>query len=518
MRQYLFTTLLATALGTTAFAQPEKHIVNSLQTEATQLSQLEDLGQSLLDSIGPRLIGSPGYNASQKWIIDTYNKWGVQAWNEVYGTWPGWERGTTAVNMTWPRQVQLNAMQLAWSPSTSKGKAMEAQAVHIPMDLDSVGFVNWLATVKGKVVLASKPEFTGRTKDNWETFGMKATVAQYEKDKEQNNATWAAFMKKIGMNPTTLVRAIDKAGAAAVFTCNWTGGWGAYKIAAARTAKIPNVNLTIEDYTLLYRLSKKGTPANVNLQVTNTHYGEQPVANTMAMIKGTEKPEEYVMLSAHLDSWEAGTGATDNGSGTILMMEVMRILKKHYPNPKRSIIVGHWGGEEQGLNGSRAYIADHPEMREKISVLFNQDNGTGRISNINGNGFIDAYDYFSRWFQYLPDDTRKEIKTNFPGDPGGRGSSDYASFIPYNVPAFFLLSNGWDYSTYTWHTALDTYDKLVFDDIRRNAATIATLVYLACEEPTMFSRNKAEMPMNIESGKRNDWPKPSEPARDGKKY
>lgn len=518
MRQYLFTTLLATTLGTAAIAQPEKHIIHNIQTEATQLSQLESLGQSLLDSIGPRLIGSPGYNASQEWLIKTYNSWGIKAWNEVYGTWPSWERGLTEVSMTWPRNVQLQAMQLAWSPSTPKGKGVNGIVLHIPMDLDSLGFQNWLSTIKGKVILASKPEFTGRTKENWEAFGLKNTVAQYEKDKQHSQDEWNAFMIKIGMNATTLVRALDKAGASAIFTCNWTGGWGAYKIAAARTANAPNVNLTVEDYNLLYRLSKKGTPASVHVKVTNEHYGEQPVANTIALIEGKERPHEYVMLSAHLDSWEAGTGATDNGSGTILMMEVMRILKKYYPNPKRSIMVGHWGGEEQGLNGSRAYIADHPEMRDRISVLFNQDNGTGRISNINGNGFLNAYEYFNRWFQYLPDDTRKEIKTNFPGDPGGRGSSDYAAFLPYDVPAFFLLSNSWDYSTYTWHTALDTYDKLVFDDIKRNAATIATLVYLACEEPEMFSREKALLPVNMEKGTRNEWPKPTEPARDGSKY
>ncbi len=119
--------------------------------------------------------------------------------------------------------------------------------------------------------------------------------------------------------------------------------------------------------------------------------------NTIAEIKGIEKPNEFVMLSAHFDSWDAATGATDNGTGTLVMMETMRILKKIYPNPKRTILVGHWGSEEQGLNGSRAFVEDHPEIVANIQALFNQDNGTGRVVNMSGAGFANAKNYLGRW-------------------------------------------------------------------------------------------------------------------------
>ena len=125
--------------------------------------------------------------------------------------------------------------------------------------------------------------------------------------------------------------------------------------------------------------------------------GVVPTFNTIAEIKGTEKPEEYVILSAHFDSWDGGGGATDNGTGTITMMEATRILKKYYPNPKRTIIVGLWGSEEQGLNGSRAFVEDHPEIVKNIQALFNQDNGTGRVINFSGQGFLHSYDYLGRW-------------------------------------------------------------------------------------------------------------------------
>lgn len=496
-------------------AQVRQDVIENIQKEAYNNSQLTELGQVLMDEIGPRLIGSPGYIASQQWLINTYKSWGIDAWNENYGQWQSWERGSTNLEMTYPRYDQLSAMQLAWCPATPNNKPINGEVITLPIIADSLTFAQWLPSVKGKIVLIAKPELSGRPVDNWEKNALAAHADQFKKDKASAQTNWNDFMKKIGYNANTLPAALEKAGAAALLSSNWSGGWSSNRIFAARTERIANIDVSMEDYNMLYRLVQKGIKPTIRLQVQSKNYGLQPVANTMSVIKGIEKPEEYIMLSAHLDSWDGATGATDNGTGTILMMEVMRILKKYYPNPKRSIIVGHWGGEEQGLNGSRAYIADHPEMRSKISVLFNQDNGTGRINKIHGNGFLDAYQYFNNWVQYLPEINRKEITMNFPGTPGG-GGSDYASFIPYDIPAFFLLGNSWDYSTYTWHTQLDTYDKIVFDDLKMNAVTIATLVYLACEEPAMFSRRRANLPVNIKTGNMEEWPSAKEPNRTGK--
>jgi carboxypeptidase Q len=492
-------------------------ILQNISKEVYHYSQLEKLGQELCDDIGPRLIGSPSYRKSQEWIINTYKSWSIEAWNENYGMWKSWQRGQTLVTLTYPRNVQLNALQLAWSPTTPKQQPISASVITLPETItDSISFAQWLPTVKGKVVMVSKPELSGRPVENWEKNGLDHDVAAYKNAKDSLSKTWNSKIIMTGYTLSTLPAAIEKHGAVAILSTYAADGWGTQRVFAARTEKIPNINLGLEDYAMLYRYLVRGITPKVNVLATSVHEGMKPVANTIAKITGTQKPDEYVMLSAHLDSWDAGTGATDNATGTILMMEVMRILKKHYPNPKRSIIVGHWGGEEQGLNGSRGYIADHPEMRDKISVLFNQDNGTGRISKISGNGFAEAYDYFGRWNQYLPATTRKEIELIVPGDPGGRGGSDYAAFLPYDIPAFFLLSHGWDYSNYTWHSQYDTYDKIVFEEVRKNAETIAYYVYLACEEPEMFNRSKIKLPMNIKSGKRAEWPKPVAPNRDGK--
>ncbi len=220
------------------------------------------------------------------------------------------------------------------------------------------------------------------------------------------------------------------------------------------------------------------------------------------------------MLSAHFDSWDGGTGATDNGTGTLVMMEAMRILKLVYPNPKRTILVGHWGSEEQGLNGSRAFVEDHPEIIPNIQALFNQDNGTGRVVNISGQGFLHAYDFIGRWLARVPNNIRQHIETKFPGSPGG-GGSDYASFVAAGVPAFSLSSNSWSYGSYTWHTNRDTYDKIVFDDVQSNAILTAILIYMACEDESKTSRERIVLPVNPRTGEPGKWPAQTKPTRRG---
>jgi len=244
--------------------------------------------------------------------------------------------------------------------------------------------------------------------------------------------------------------------------------------------------------------------------------GNVPTFNTIAETRGTEKPEEYVILSAHFDSWEGGSGATDNGTGTITMMEVARILKKVYPNPKRTILIGHWGSEEQGLNGSRAFVLDHPEIVQNTQAVFNQDNGTGRVANLSGSGFLHAYDFMGKWMAAAPREITRGIDTDFPGSPSG-GGSDHASFIAAGIPAFMMSSLSWGYGTITWHTNLDTYDKLIFDDIRDNVVLIATLAYKASEEPELVDREKRIMPLGRD-GQPSQWPVIRQPRRSGVGY
>ncbi len=517
-KKILLVTIAATLAVQASFSQIDTNIINKIKSEATYHSQLEFLGMQLIDGIGPRLVGSPQMQQANDWVVKTYKSWGIDAHNEQYGTWPGWERGTTQVVMTNPRVAQLSAIQLAWSPATPKDKPIEADVIAMPLLEDSLALEKWLPNAKGKIVLISQPQISGRPESSWKEFALENDYKNFIEQKQKSNDDWNATLKKMSTSLNKIQVQLEAAGAVAIVSSYWTGGWSANRIFGTKTKIIPHIDIRMEDYQMLYRFTKRGIATSLNISTTSKSLGSQPVSNSIATIKGTSYPDEYVMLSAHLDSWDGGTGATDNGTGSILMMEVMRILKLYYPNPKRSIIAGHWCSEEQGLNGSLAFAKDHIDLMKKISVSFNQDNGTGRISSLSTLGFVDAYDYFDRWFAYLPEENRKEIKTTFPGNPGGRGGSDYASFLPYDVPSFFLLSNSWDYGMYTWHTTLDTYDKIVWEDLRRNAVTIAILVYLACEEPEMFSRNKAQLPLNIKTGERMQWPESKDADRTGSDY
>jgi len=487
--------------------------VEALVKEGTDNSQLEALAQELMDGIGPRLVGSPQMQQAHDWAVAKYGSWGVDARNEKWGEWKGWERGITHIDMLSPRVKSLEGMQLAWSPNT-KGKTITGETIALADAEDSLAFQAWLPSVKGKFVLVSMPQPTGRPDYNWEEF---ATPESFEKMKQQRTAQqkeWLERLQKTGYTAKELHRALENAGAIGIISSNWSNGFGVDKIFGANTLKVPAVDVALEDYGLLYRLTAAGKAPTLSVKVDSKDLGIVPTFNTLAEIKGTEKPDEYVFLSAHFDSWDGGTGATDNGTGTLVMMEAMRILKKIYPNPKRTIIVGHWGSEEQGLNGSRAYVEDHPEVVKNIQALFNQDNGTGRVVNIGGQGFLHAYDYIGRWLSQVPSDIRKHIETSFPGTPGG-GGSDYASFVAAGVPAFSLSSLNWSYGTYTWHTNRDTYDKIVFDDVRSNAILTAILAYMASEDVGRASNEKVKLPLNSRTGEQMEWPVQRSPNRKG---
>ncbi|WP_337040479.1 M20/M25/M40 family metallo-hydrolase [Emticicia sp. 17c] len=502
--------------GSIVFAQSKEAIkdpvIANIIKEANENSQLEKIAHELMDGIGPRLVGSPQMQQAHDWAVAKYKEWGISAKNEKWGEWRGWERGVSHIDMVYPRVKSLEGMQLAWSPSTG-GKAVTAEVVIIPDLADSVAFQKWLPNAKGKFVMISMNQPTGRPDYNWEEFGTKESVEKMKAERNAQTEAWNKRISKTGYNTRTLPLALEKAGAVGIVMCYWSRGFGANKIFGANTKNIPTVDIALEDYGLLYRLTESGIKPKISVRADSKELGVMPTFNTIAEIKGTEKPNEYVMLSAHFDSWDGGTGATDNGTGTIVMMEAMRLLKKYYPNPKRTILVGHWGSEEQGLNGSRAFVEDHPEIVQNLQALFNQDNGTGRVVNITGQGYLHAYEYIGRWLSKVPADYKKGLETRFPGAPGG-GGSDFASFVAAGAPGFSLSSLNWSYGTYTWHTNRDTYDKIVFDDVRNNAILAAILAYQASEDPNRTSTEKSVLPFN-EKGEQGTWPAKRSPIRKG---
>ncbi len=530
---------------------------------------------SLFDSLGPRLMGTPNLKRAQDWLTKMYQSWGIDAKEERYGTWRGWIRGPSHIDLVEPRVRSLEGQMVGYSPGTN-GKPETMGVVILPRFADSTAFVKWLPQARGKLVMISAPMPTCRSQDQYNYYGTPAEAADMAKAVTDVKREWSgrgADGKFEGVRGTGYSAALgggelgvrlEEGGAGGIITsrpklayavpgAGGRGGFGggrggfgggagaatdvpmtmnladgtftvdtaAYRTAIAAEAaargsrgseggvgamevfetyntRTPAIALNCEDYGLVYRLADDNDHPKLRLDLSGKLLGEQPVFNVVAMVKGSEKPDEYVVLSSHFDSWDGGSGATDNGTGTLTMLEAMRILHDVYPHPKRTIIAGHWSGEEEGEVGSKAFTEDHPEVIKGLQDVFNQDNGTGRIQSIGGGGMVHSPEHVNMWLAAIPTEMREGIRTNLPGRPSGSGSDGY-SFTCYGVPTGDLGALNWDYGTLTWHTERDTYDKVVFDDLKFNATLTAMLAYEASEDPTMIPHEKvnlAEMAQN----------------------
>jgi carboxypeptidase Q len=491
--------LLPATAGAQTFRTADSVIRHMWQLGMEQ-SQTEPLMQVLADSIGPRLSGSPGFQSAVEWLEHTYKGWGVTARRERYGTWRGWRQGTVHMEMIAPRVQNLEVELLAWSPGTGN-KPVEGDVVVIPELADTAAARQWLGTVKGKFVLISPPEIMCRAPQELEKYARPSTVTRLNAQRTEVRRVATQRLQALAPAGTAqqaiayVVQArLDSAGVLGVGTLTWSSGWGVNKIFGAGTERVPALDLSCEDYGLLHRLATKNQGPRIRLSVeSQSTPAEVPMFNVVAELRGTELPNEYVLLSAHLDSWHGATGATDNGTGTITMLEAMRILKTAYPRPRRTILVGHWGGEEQGTIGSLAFAEDHPEVIKGLQVAFNQDNGTWRVEILEAQGFLKAGGNLARWVAQLPAEMTDSVRLQVPGPQANTGS-DHTSFVCRPAPAFRLQSSYAEYRQYTWHTNRDTFDKVVFDDLKNNATMAAMLAYAASEDQERTSRDVATLP------------------------
>jgi hypothetical protein len=450
-------------------------------------SQVERLSQALIDSIGPRLSGSPGQRAAIEWAVSMYQNWDITVRAEQYGTWRGWDRGYTHIDLVTPRKRTLNGTMLAWSPGTDG--PVEGEVVAMPSFRNRADFEAWLPSVAEKFVALSYAEPTCRAPESWAALATPESQRRMQVLQQNVQGEWAANIQRAG-GTGRVAQGIEGAGAAGILTAQWSNGWGANKIFSSYTNRVPSIHLSCEDYGLVHRLASNDQGPVLRLDAEAEFLGEVPVFNVVGEIRGTELPDEYILLNAHFDSWDGASGATDNGTGSIMMMEAMRILKEVYPRPRRTILVAHWGGEEQGTNGSLAFAEDHPDVVDGLQAAFNQDNGTWRAEFFRMQEFPESAENWGRWVSVIPRDITQHIELDFRVVPGS-GSSDEMSLICRGATGFRLLSHYPDYRQYTWHTDLDTYDKIVFDDLRNNATLVAMLAYMASEDPIRVSNARA---------------------------
>ncbi len=522
MRRMLLLGLLAAflapipAVSAQSFSSDDP-IIKRIWAMGMDSSQVGTLAQVLDDSIGPRLTGSPGMKAGNDWLVSMYSRWGIGAENVQYGTWKGWKRGASHFDLIAPRVRSLEGMMLAWSPGT-RGKPVDGPVVVLPDAADSAAFAAAISSVKGAYVLISAPELSCRPDSFYKETALPEEFDRMVKERDDYRAAWSARLKRTGLNNKALQLALEGAGARGVLTSNWSRGYGVFRVFDGKTTRVPAAVLGCEDYGLLYRLAEHNQGPVLRVTAESQDLGEVPVFNTIATIPGSDRADEYVVLSAHFDSWDGSSGATDNGTGTVVMMEAMRILKTVLPRPSRTIIVGHWGSEEQGLNGSRAYMADHPKVVEGLQALFNQDNGTGRVAYMSAAGLMGAGAFLADWLSMVPSEITGNFKSfSVPGTPAG-GGSDNASVACYGAPGFGLGSLPWDYFSYTWHTNRDTYDKLVLSEVRNNATLTAMLAYQAAQDPDQIPRDRRVMPLNTRTGEQMTWPECTPAARSFSEY
>jgi carboxypeptidase Q len=478
-------------------------VLQRIWTLGMEQSQTETLAQALLDSIGPRLSGSPDQLRGNDWLIHTYRSWGIEARNEPVGTWRGWLRGHSHIDLLEPRVRTLEGTMLAWSPGTGSQDRV-AETIILPRFADREAFIRWLPQVQGRYVLVSAPQPTCRPRGEWLEYATAESRARMDEARAELVRDWGGADVRgtgysLALGTGELGLRLEAAGAAGIITSRVKDAAGTYDVFETYNTRAPAIALSCEDYGLVFRATERNQDARLRLNLDAELLGEQPIFNTIAVIPGSEKPDEYVIMSAHFDSWDGASGATDNGTGTLVMMEAMRILREVYPNPKRTIMVGHWTAEEHGLVGSRAFVEDNPDVLRGLHALFNQDNGTGRIVRINAAGLPDAAARMDGWLGRVPTELRQQINMPGPGMPSGGGSDD-AAFACHGLPAFGLGGVSWNYGASTWHTNRDTYDKVVFDDLKSNATLVAMLVYLAAEEPTLIRRDR------IELGGGREWP------------
>lgn len=484
------------AVATMAWAQKEPvdlEMVYQIKREGLQNSQVMKTALYLTDVAGPRLTNSPGYTRAATWAKDQLSEWGLknarlEAWGE-FGK--GWENEKLYLAMTEPYYQPLIAAPKAWTPST-KGM-LKGEIVYLDVSTEE-DLAKYRGKVKGKIVLlkpdlevepgfeADARRFTAEDLDDMAQQPMGRGSSRYSPAMLAQWRAQRALGQKVAAFLSVEGAAVALKGVRGKEGTLFTGGGRGYRVNAEED--IPEIEVQAEHALRMARLIEEGIGVSVELEMKNTFFTDDFQGyNVIAEIPGTdpELKEELVMLGAHLDSWHSATGATDNAAGSAVMLEAVRILQAIGAQPRRTIRIALWSGEEQGLYGSRNYVqntfgdpadgsatAEH----EKFSGYFNIDNGTGRIRGIYLQGNDLVRPIFESWFE--PFDDMIDHRTITIRNTGG---TDHLAFDGVGLPGFQFIQDPVAYSTRTHHTNMDTYEQLQAEDLMQMSCIVASFVY-----------------------------------------
>jgi carboxypeptidase Q len=488
-------------------------------------SRVMDIMYNLTDRYGPRLTNSPQFRAAGQWAAGQLKEWGLS--NVQLEKWssdmPGWQCTYFAGSMVEPTYQALIGVPVAWTGGTNgavTGEAILAE-IQTPADMDK-----FHGKLKGKIVLTSPvlelpfpttplarryteaelaalvPEIIPTGGGRGGRGGLAAGQPQMTMEERQAfQGRLRTFMKDEGVLLTVTATARGESGTlfgggAQTSTRNPNGTSTRVPLETL-TSSQPQVSLTAEHYNRIARLLEHNVPVKLQFDIKTQFDPNTDSFNVIAEIPGNAKKDELVMVGGHFDSWHYGTGATDNGAGSAVSMEVMRILNSLNLKMDRTVRMALWSGEEQGLLGSRAYVKEHfadPAVmkptaeHDRFSGYFNIDNGTGRIRGVYLQGNEMMRPIFEAWFAALKDMTEGVVTIR------NTGGTDHQSFDAVGLPGFQFIQDPMDYDTRTHHSNMDVYDRIQQADMEQMAVIEAAFVYNAATRPDKLPRKELPAP------------------------
>ena len=490
-------------------------VVNRIRTEAFEHSKVMDTMFYLTDVHGPRLTGSPNFKAAGDWAVKRLQEYGlVNVKEEKWGPFGrGWQSKYFEAHMVEPQFSQLMGIPLAWTEGTHG--SITGEPVLAPMRTDG-DIEKFKGKLKDKIVMVSEPRELpfptiseghrysdaelaelaiapepGSDRHHAAANGPHAAQPSSREERERIRKKLEQFYKD--ENVLLVLSPGYNGSGGTIFAMS--GGSQDPK----RPLAVPGVALMPEQYNRIARLLEHNIPVKLEFNIQNEFYNDQPNSfNITGEIPGDgPEKDQLVMLGAHFDSWHGGTGATDNAAGSAVMMEAVRILAAIHQPMDRTVRIALWGGEEEGMLGSKAYVKEHfgdPETMKltaehaKLSGYFNYDNGTGKIRGVYLQGNDMMRPIFEAWFAPLKDLGATTISIR------NTGGTDHLSFDAVGLPGFQFIQDPMDYETRTHHSNLDVYDRIQAGDLMQASAIIASFVYNAATLPEMLPRKPLPAP------------------------
>lgn len=494
---------------------------SKIRDEGLHHSQAMDHVSWLSDVYGPRLQGSPAMRQAVEWAAKTLTGWGLaNVHQETFPFGKGWGLVRFSAHMVEPQVMPLIGVPRSWTPGTSGAVTGDVVRVDIRSDAD---FEKYRGKLTGKIVLTQSVRevrmLEGIVVQRWNdallkeamTMPIPAASAAAAAEGGGNRAGLADRIQQFFVDEK-VVALFDRGQDASIVAGDNQMSWrtqrtdggtifpsGGGSREANAPKNVPSVTLAVEHYNRMVRILDKKLPVKVEIDVKTEYYDETTPNgfNLVAELPGTDPNGEYVLLGAHLDSVGTGTGATDNGAGVAVMMEALRILKTVGARPKRTIRIGLWGAEEEGLLGSKAYVQSHlaevktmalkPE-HQKIAAYFNLDNGSGRIHGVWMQGNLAIVPIFEEWIKPLRD---LEVTTLTPQSVRG---SDYLSFDDVGIPAFQFMQDRLEYNSRTHHSNMDMLDRVQREDLVQMAVVVATFAYNTAARDEKLPRKPLPQP------------------------